>query len=180
MRVRRLGFLSEAEAAQLRAAPWTYDAVGASGSGVVPAGYHALSRGHVLGQGRQVFERACRDLLEWQVQLRSGLGVRADGPVREGAVAVVRIGVGPAAVNAPVRVVRIVEQSDRVAFAYGTLPGHPESGEEEFAVAIDPAGDVTVRIEAFSRPALWWSRLAAPGARLVQVAVTGRYLRALA
>jgi uncharacterized protein (UPF0548 family) len=38
---------------------------------------------------------------------------------------------------------------------------------------------VVLTIRAFSRPARWWSRAAGPVARLVQRAVTERYLRAL-
>jgi uncharacterized protein (UPF0548 family) len=41
---------------------------------------------------------------------------------------------------------------DRYGFAYGTLPAHPEEGEELFLVT--RGGDDTVRFEitAFSRP----------------------------
>jgi uncharacterized protein (UPF0548 family) len=38
---------------------------------------------------------------------------------------------------------------------------------------------VTLAVRAFSRPVRWFSRLTAPGARLVQRLVTERYLHAL-
>ena len=38
----------------------------------------------------------------------------------------------------PCRVVYVVDEPDRRGFAYGTLPGHPESGEELFLVRYDP------------------------------------------
>jgi hypothetical protein len=40
-------------------------------------------------------------------------------------------------------------------------------------------GDVTLDIVGFSRPARWYSRLAAPAAQLVQRRITDRYLSAL-
>ena len=55
------------------------------------------------------------------------------------------------------------------AFGYGTLAGHPESGEERFEVRFDPqTGAVSYEIQAFSRPALLLSRLGYPFARRVQ------------
>jgi uncharacterized protein (UPF0548 family) len=36
-------------------------------------------------------------------------------------------------------VVYVVDEHDRRGFAYGTLRGRPESGEELFAVGYDPA-----------------------------------------
>jgi uncharacterized protein (UPF0548 family) len=54
-------------------------------------------------------------------------------------------------------------------FAYGTLPGHVESGEERFRVSLDPASDrVVYQIAAFSRPAVLLSKLGYPLARRIQ------------
>jgi uncharacterized protein (UPF0548 family) len=83
-------------------------------------------------------------------------------------------------VSAPCRVVYVVDEPDRQGFAYGTLPGHAESGEELFMVRFDAAsGDVYAEVAAFSRHATWWSRVASPITSLVQKIVTQRYLRAL-
>jgi uncharacterized protein (UPF0548 family) len=38
---------------------------------------------------------------------------------------------------------------------------------------------VTLTVRAFSRPALWWSRLGGPVGKLVQGLIVRRYLRAL-
>ena len=55
-------------------------------------------------------------------------------------------------VRAPCRVVYVVDEPDRRGFAYGTLPGHAESGEELFLVRYDPATDeVYAEVTAFSR-----------------------------
>ena len=83
-------------------------------------------------------------------------------------------------VRAPCRVVYVVDEPDRRGFAYGTLPGHAEAGEELFAVRYDPTtGAVYAEVTAFSRHATWWSRLGAPVTSLAQRVITNRYLRAL-
>jgi len=83
-------------------------------------------------------------------------------------------------VRAPARVVYVVDEPDRKGFAYGTISGHPEDGEEAFIVERDPDGSVWVRIRAFSRPAtpLWWCVY--PVLRIVQEFYTRRYEEALA
>ena len=74
----------------------------------------------------------------------------------------------------------MIEQPDRRGFAYGTLPGHPEIGEELFAVRFDPlSGAVHAEVTAFSRHGTWWSRLAGPVTSLAQRVISRRYLRAL-
>ena len=85
------------------------------------------------------------------------------------------VGLGP--VRAPCRVVSVVDEENRRGFAYGTLPGHPESGEELFAVRYDPADDtVYAEVVAFSRHATWWSKAAGPITSMVQRMMTKRYL----
>jgi uncharacterized protein (UPF0548 family) len=54
---------------------------------------------------------------------------------------------------------------ERRGFAYGTLPGHVEMGEERFTVALKADGSVVYEIMAFSRPRYWAARLAKPLAR---------------
>ena len=107
----------------------------------------------------------------------AGIKVRATTDVAAvGSEVIVHLG----PVRAPCRVVYVIDQPDRRGFAYGTLPGHPESGEELFLVRYDPATeDVYAEVRAFSRHATWWSRLGSPLTSLVQSVVTTRYLRAL-
>jgi uncharacterized protein (UPF0548 family) len=81
---------------------------------------------------------------------------------------------------APCRVVYVVDEPNARGFAYGTLPGHPVSGEERFAVRYDPASEsVYAEVAAFSRPNTWWSRAGAPVLAGMQRLVTKRYLSAL-
>ncbi|MFL6182321.1 MAG: DUF1990 family protein [Actinomycetes bacterium] len=64
-------------------------------------------------------------------------------------------------------------------FSYGTLQGHPESGEEAFVIRLLEDGAVIGSVAAFSRPARWFTRLAPPASRAVQREIARRYLRAV-
>jgi uncharacterized protein (UPF0548 family) len=81
--------------------------------------------------------------------------------------------------RAPIRVVYLVNEPGRIGFAYGTLPGHPESGEESFVVEHLSDDSVWIVIRAFSRPSTWFYRLGQPVLRIMQARATRRYLRAL-
>jgi uncharacterized protein (UPF0548 family) len=77
----------------------------------------------------------------------------------------------------PARVVYLVEDTtvrngqpiDRYGFAYGTLPDHPERGEERFLVEWS-SGDDAVHYDllAVSHPAHWLARLGYPYTRQQQ------------
>jgi uncharacterized protein (UPF0548 family) len=82
-------------------------------------------------------------------------------------------------IAAPVRVVLVIEEPNRAGFAYGTLPGHPEQGEESFIVVREPDDSVFFVVRSFSRASTWWYRLGTPLLRFQQRAMTRRYLRAL-
>ena len=68
-----------------------------------------------------------------------------------------------------------------MAFAYGTLGGHAESGEERFRVPLDPPSErVVYEIAAFSRPAVLLSKLGYPLARRLQKRFAASSAQALA
>lgn len=111
---------------QLRAADLTYDHVGRT-SGVLPDGYGHLNRRMIIGLGMARFADASRALFGWQMHLRSGVRVATSSPsVKDDAVVMLGIGGGPFRLNAPCRVVYIIDEPNRQGFAYGTLPGHPD------------------------------------------------------
>jgi uncharacterized protein (UPF0548 family) len=82
-------------------------------------------------------------------------------------------------VKAPARVVYVIDEPDRKGFAYGTLPGHPECGEELFLVERKEDDSVWITIRSFSRPASWAWWLVYPVLRASQAFYTRRYLKAL-
>jgi uncharacterized protein (UPF0548 family) len=165
---------------RLRGAPLTYAAAGRT-AGVFPPGYRHISRRAVIGSGDAVFSAAATALLTWQAHLRAGLRVSASSPAAEpGGVVLLGLRVGPICVRAPCRVIYVTDEPARRGFAYGTLPGHPESGEEAFMIHQEDNGTVTFIITAFSRPATPLARIIGPAGRALQDHLTTRYLRALA
>ena len=164
--------------ASLRAQQLTYPRVGQPPT-APPPGYAAFSRTRRLAPGVS-FENAVDALMTWQVQARSGLQVAASSlRVELDAVIVLRLGVGRVAFSIPCRVVSIVDDADAQGFSYGTLPGHPASGEESFVVRRNADGNVDMTVSAFSRPASPLARLGGPVTTAAQRFMTGRYLRAL-
>jgi uncharacterized protein (UPF0548 family) len=76
-------------------------------------------------------------------------------------------------------VVGILEEPRRRGFAYGTLHGHPEQGEEAFVVEYADDGTVILSVTAFSRAASPLAHACGPVGRLAQRLITDRYLNAL-
>jgi uncharacterized protein (UPF0548 family) len=160
----------------LAALPLTYSEVGAT-RGPLPTGYHHVQKSAVIGRGRNRFVEAADAGMRWGMLRGAGLRVEATTDVAAvGSDVLVHLG----PVRAPCRVVYVVDEPDRRGFAYGTLPGHAESGEERFMVRYDPATDeVYADVTAFSRHGTWWSRVGSPVTWTIQRIVTDRYLRAL-
>jgi uncharacterized protein (UPF0548 family) len=83
-------------------------------------------------------------------------------------------------ISFPVRVIYVVDEPRRRGFAYGTLPGHPEDGEECWIIEHRDDDSVWITIRAFSRPANRWWWAINPFLRIAQEYYTRRYLRSLA
>lgn len=156
--------------------PLTYTEVGATARDL-PAGYRHVRLSHRIGTGRPRFEEAAAAVLRYGMLRGAGLRVTATSEVAEvGADVLGRLG----PFVAPCRVVYVLAEKNRRGFAYGSLPGHAVSGEEFFGVRYEsPEDAVYAEVVAFSRPAMWWSRLGAPVAALVQKVVTERYLKSV-
>ncbi|MBM7279428.1 DUF1990 domain-containing protein [Gordonia rubripertincta] len=162
----------------------TYREVGAT-AGELPAGYHHLRRSRVIGAGEECFFTAADRILNWDMHRRAGIGVDASTPsAAVGSAVTMRLGIGPVRISAACRVIEVIDtvSSDAGAergFAYGTLSGHPEIGEERFWVELLPDGSVIAHIVAFSRPGRWFTRLGGLIGRIAQARITERYLDAL-
>ncbi|MGO2774949.1 MAG: DUF1990 family protein, partial [Brachybacterium tyrofermentans] len=155
-----------------------------------PDGYRLMHRSALVTA--MDFETASSAVRGWVVHRRAGLQVSAShGKAEPGAQVHLRLGIGPLSILAPCRVLWVIDEPDRAGFAYGTLPGHPESGIEQFTVTRTGTGTgtgtgagagtdvVRFHLDAVSKPATWYARLGRPVSRLVQEVVTRRYLRAL-
>ena len=161
--------------AALEELPLSYSEVGATAAAELPAGYGHLRVEKQIGTSQQRFEQAADAVMRWGMQRGAGLGVQASSEVAEvDTVVLVRMGFLPA----PCRVVYVIDEPDIRGFAYGTLPGHPESGEERFVVRRDPTTSaVFAEVSAFSRPATWWSKAGRPLVSVAQRVIARRYLR---
>ena len=155
--------------------------VGATTSPALPTGYRRDRYSVTLGRGDTVFLRGREAIRTWQAHRHVGATLVPAMP--EIAVAtnvMVALRVGLVYVVAPCRIVYVTDDEDAYGFAYGTLPGHPERGEEAFHVVRGAGGAVAFQVLAFSRPADPLSRVGAPISRRIQKRVTERYLEALA
>lgn len=161
---------------RLRRLPLSYPEHGAT-AGELPAGYHHMRREQPLGVGEELFADAADQVMRWQMQRGAGVTIESSTAVAQPGTAVV-VGVGP--LKGACRVIYVVDEPHRRGFAYGTLDGHPESGEEYFGVRFDPADNtVYAEIVAFSRPGRWWSKAGSRVASLVQQHITNRYMQSL-
>jgi uncharacterized protein (UPF0548 family) len=86
---------------------------------------------------------------------------------------------GPLTVVAVNRIVAVVDEPDRWGFAYGTLPGHIEVGEEAFVVERRADGSVVARITARAHAALPAAGLVQPLLLPIQRRYAERYLDAV-
>lgn len=146
----------------------------------VPAGFRAFRREAAIGSGAERWVSAADEVLAWRLQRGAGIRVSTPRVVVGDDVTLTIPLLGVVPVKAYARVLALVDEPARRGFVYGTLPGHPERGEEAFLVTIDDAGIVRVVVQGFSRPAPGIWMLGAPVLRLVQAIYTHRYLRALA
>lgn len=154
---------------------FTYSAVGATETAsALPEGFVVDHTRVELGKGPVLFERAKAALAHWK---QFDLGWLEAFPIgtllRQGETVLViaRVG-GLWWINAARIVYTIDETSDaasRFGFAYGTLPGHVETGEERFLIEWDRAtGVVSFDILAFSHPRHFLVRLNRRRARAMQ------------
>ncbi|WP_037570418.1 DUF1990 family protein [Phaeacidiphilus oryzae] len=140
----------------------TYPEVGAT-RGELPGGYRWLAHRSPVGRGRERFEEVGERILDWRMHRAVGVGVRATADrAAPGVRLEILLGRGRFGVTAPCEVVWTLREPNRVGFAYGTLPGHPECGEESFVAELDPDGTCWFTLTAFSRPAAWYTRAAGP------------------
>jgi uncharacterized protein (UPF0548 family) len=156
----------------------TYEPAGCSLGSATPRG---LKRRHwtTALSGPDAFERATEALRSWKVHKGAGLAIAADGPIAVGTNVAFSAPLPLGFVDGTCRIVSVVDEPDRYGFAYGTLPLHPEQGEESFLVARDTDGHVRFDVEGVSRPVQAIARLLPPAADRLQDAAVHRYLSSM-
>lgn len=163
----------------------TYSEVGATRPAefqweAAPSGFRSYARTVQIGHGDDFWNHVSAEVIRWGIKRRSGFRVRPDTVAVEGADYRISAGFGCVLVHEPVRVVQVVDLPDRRGFAYGTLHGHPVSGEEAFIVHRDPEGTVHLTLRSLTRaaPTGPW-RWGFPILLLAQRFYRHRYLRVL-
>jgi uncharacterized protein (UPF0548 family) len=165
---------------ELKSAEPTYGDVGGTLAGTRPDGFHYDHYETLLGQGPDTFQRAVAGLKTWKAHRLLGMGVFPQRQeILTGATVVITLGTPLMALAVPCRIVSVIDGQMSWGFAYGTLPGHPEQGEEAFIVSMAPDKSVRFEIKAFSRPGDPLVRLSGPIGRVIQKGGTWGYLRAL-
>ncbi len=160
--------------------PFTYSEVGATADAELPPGYRHDHHLHRAGSGQKAFADAKAAVRAWAGHQRAGTVIHPNSPpLMEGTPVALALRAMGIWVTAVCRIVWVVDRPDAYGFAYGTLPHHPEIGEESFVARLD-GNEVVVEIKAFSRPGSTLVRLAGPVGRAVQHRTINRYLDGLA
>jgi hypothetical protein len=110
---------------------YSYGEVGATRSvESMPRDAHWVVERRLVG-GPSAFDPAADFVLGFGMQRAGGFRVTASSPTAVvGTSLTLRRWFGPVRITARTQVVYVVDEPARRGFAYGTLPGHPESGEE--------------------------------------------------
>ncbi|MEU6285266.1 MULTISPECIES: DUF1990 domain-containing protein [unclassified Streptomyces] len=158
----------------MSSASFSYEPVGATRDDltVCPPGFHPMLVRTRIGEGQEVFDRAAEAVLTWEMHRAMGVGIDASA---ERAASGVNVTVTLAGlIKAPCRIIWTIEHPRRSGWAYGTLEGHPEAGEEAFIVDRTGDGTVWLTVAAFSRGAKWYARAGGPATRGLQHAYARR------
>ena len=164
--------------------PFSYPEVGASRDGA-PPGYPVNHHRGRLGTGQKTFAHAVEAVRGWKIYETGWTKLCwPEAPIKEGTV----VGIlgrhfGLWSLNA-CRIAYTIEEDacllKRYGFAFGTLPGHVERGEERFTVEWDRADDsVSYEVFAFARPAHPLARAGLPFVRVVQRRFAADSLRSM-
>ena len=142
--------------------PYSYVEIGATKT-IPPQGYDIDHNRIELGTGREVFTRAKEAVRRWEMFNLGWLQLwTPTAPIAVDTTVAVLAHVWSIWILNACRIVYVMDETgpmDSFGFAYGTLPGHAERGEERFTVQWHHADDsVWYDILAFSRPNHWLTR----------------------
>lgn len=149
----------------------------------VPVGFRTYEKSVRLGSGEEFWIEASTELMAWGIKTRSGFDVTPATSTNLNAARGRRFWltarIGPLQVREPVEVIDVIEGPLRRGFAYGTLDGHPVSGEELFVVERRSDDTVWLTLRSATGPAQGRWKLAFPLLLVAQVAYRRRYRQAL-
>jgi uncharacterized protein (UPF0548 family) len=137
----------------------SYAEVGHTRDGRAVPGYDNDLNIEVLGHGEAAWQAAKMAIRQWQMFPNEWTFIAPAGaPIAPSQVVAMSARVlGFWWLNA-CRIVYVIDNEQQFGFAYGTLPGHVERGEELFLVEKSADGTVRYVIRAFSQPRYWMAR----------------------
>lgn len=147
----------------------SYDGQGGTNRGETPPGYAIDHNRQLLGSGAAAFERAKTAIRGWRMFPAPWTVIEPiTTPITTGETLAVHVRVFGIWWLNGTRIVYVIDEPRRFGFAYGTLPGHAERGEERFTVEWLDDDTVWYDVLAFSRPRHVLARLMYPLARMFQ------------
>ena len=155
---------------------FTYDQIGATLQNRMPSGFSYDSCQIRLGKGRSTFRKAIGAFQEWKMFPHAMTKVLTPtASIDVGQSVAIQFRAFLFWSVCPCRIVYVINEQcesasrHRYGFAYGTLPGHVEQGEERFLLEWNRETDeVWYSIIAFSTPRHFLAKLAYPYARYQQ------------
>ncbi|QDS92841.1 hypothetical protein FF011L_15900 [Roseimaritima multifibrata] len=135
---------------------FNYPDVGAT-DGELPSHYDHNSIEEEVGRRATDFQEAKAAMLAWKhFNVGWAAACPTTTPIREGENVAILARISGLWALAACRIIEVLHEesptSKRFGYSFGTLPGHPEQGEERFEVRCSANGIVTYRITAFFRP----------------------------
>lgn len=153
--------------------PFSYEEVGASKE-KIPLGYPINHRRVQLGSGTDAFACARKAIESWTMYRLDWTRIYPPvAPIAQDETVCVIVNHGFCWSLNPCRIVYVLEENggeiERYGFAFGTLPGHSEEGEEKFTVERRRADDsVWYELLSFARPHHILARIGFPFVPLFQ------------
>lgn len=127
------------------------------------------------------FGTAVEAIEQWRGHEAAGIRRWPTAPaIVEGSTLALAIPVGPIAVSATSRIVRVIDEPDRFGFVYSTLPHHPVDGEESFIVRRHDDGALDVTVTAVWRASTLANHVCPPITRWLQNRAINQYLDGIA
>jgi uncharacterized protein (UPF0548 family) len=147
---------------------YSYSQVRAT-AGIFPPQFDHDRNSIQLGEGKEIFEAGKKAMIDWRMFPETWTKILPEhAPIIAGNTVAMYFKLGGLWWRNSCRIVYTIDEERRFGFAYGTLPAHIECGEEVFWVEMRSDDTVWYHIEAFSRPAKWYTWLGYPFARHMQ------------
>lgn len=149
---------------------FSYSFVGATHpeKSFLPKGFTKDHNRIQLGMGETTFNKAVQAIKNWKAYALGWTKIYPNEQPEKDKTFCVEVSHFGFHSLSSLRIVYVVDEPKRFAFAIGTLPGHVEKGEERFMVAWLPDDTVHYDLLAFSRPQHPLVFLGYPVARLLQ------------